>query len=89
MNENYPHIKFEINRTEAMPTSFLEINGQRIRFLNLEVKTNPGQMPLVKIEVFARLLEGKIEGPKGEIQIIHVDETKKGLIGPDEEVRRK
>jgi len=84
MNENYPHIKFEINRTGDRPTSFLEIDGQRIRFLNLEIKTCPGIMPLVTIQVYARMLEGDIQEATGELQIIHIDEgTKKdGWIGP-------
>lgn len=84
-----PVIRFEIDRSGSKPESWLTINGQPIRFLKLEVETNRGDLPLVKISVFARLLGGTIKGPKGELQIIHIDESTKGLIGPDEEVRRK
>lgn len=85
----HPHIKFEIDRSQDLPSSFLEIDGQRIRFLNVEVKSRPGLMPLVTIQVYAQMLEGEIKGAKGEVQIIHIDESTNGLIGPDEEVRRK
>lgn len=71
-----PHIKFQIDRTRTVPSSWLEINGMRIRFLNLEVKTNPGQMPLVKIEVYAQLLEGEIRGAMGKVEIIHLNAKK-------------
>lgn len=84
----HPHIKFEINRTEDMPTSFLEIDGQRIRFMSVEMKSVPGSMPIVTISVYARLLEGVIKGAKGELQIIHVDESTKGLIQEGDEIRR-
>ena len=89
MNMAEPEIRFQIDRSGPRPESWLTINGQSIRFMGLTVETVPGDLPKVTISVYARLLGGTIKGAKGEIQIIHVDESTKGLIGPDEEVRRK
>ena len=87
MEEKFNIVKFKIDRMDRSK-SFLELNGHRIRFLNLEVISSPSDPPLVKITVHASLIEGEIKGElESELKIIHLDETKKGLIGPDEEIR--
>lgn len=80
-------VKFKIDRIDRVNT-FLTLNGQPIRFAELEVISNPSDPPMVKVAIFASLIEGEIVGGKGELKIIHLDDTKKGLVGPDEEIRR-
>ena len=83
------HVQFRIDRMDRSK-SFLKINGHNIRFLNLEIDSKARDLPIVKISIFARILEGEIKGAlEGELKIIHIDESTKGLISPDEEIRRK
>ena len=83
------HVEFRIDRMDRSK-SFLKINGHLIRFLNLEIVSKAADLPIVKISIFARILKGEIKGAmEGELQIIHIDESTKGLISPDEEIRRK
>ena len=81
-------VKFKIDRTDRSK-SFLELNGFPIRFLDLEIISKARDLPIVKISIFARILEGEVKGAlEGELQIIHIDESTEGMIGPDEEIRR-
>jgi hypothetical protein len=72
------HIRFRLDKMDHSKT-FLELDGQRIRFLKLKIDSySSRELPTVIISVYARLIEGEIVGAKGAIEIIHIDESTKG-----------
>lgn len=71
------HVRFRVDKVKPW-TGFLELDGQRIRFLNMSIDIKARELPIVTISVYARLIEGEIVGAKGAIEIIHIDESTKG-----------
>lgn len=71
-------VKFRIDR-EDRSKSFLELDGQRIKFLKLKIESDgSGALPFVTISLYARAVEGEILGAQGTIKLIHIDESTKG-----------
>lgn len=82
------HVRFCIDRMDRSNT-FLELDGQRLRFFELSIESSPCDMPIVRVSIFARIIEGEIRRSRGTVEVIHIDESTKGLFREGEQVIRK